>query len=510
MTTVRRPKWHPQPPPTPKIIHLPRRISRRKTPTKIGFLKSNSNSNPFLRRPQKGKLESLFDQERAFSYTIPPVVLLNSVERGKAENVPENEEEKWRFQAEMLRAECNFLRMEKEFVHKKFEKERVFLEKSLKSAVHTLLSGKKKIHEGESTNLVLEKEIEELTNKLELQISSRMKNPEAHSCSNFDKQASLLQKKLEKYNEVQDDCCVKEIPEVSAVSLPVNCVRDAKIICHSSSRRSSRFTDVETLRKKMERLSKGKLLKRMEEEYGYMLSATANYSVSSSASTSKRYDHAESSSYSFQQSSQETKSGELKPCSGRCKAIVRRIMEQVKAETEQWSQMQEMLSQVREEMEELQASRDFWEAQALESEQKIQTMNSNVEEWKKKTLSLEVRENQLQRQAQELQQELDKLKAEKSSEYNVKVSKDSAPISLGAQLAREKRMLMSHKKGHKHPSETADKKENDNNGEKKVVHKDGSRVQLNRHPFKEISNLSPLVRQNSRRYVYPLHSPNHS
>lgn len=104
--------------------------------------------------------------------------------------------------------------------------------------------GKKKIHEGESTNLVLEKEIEELTNKLELQISSRMKNPEAHSCSNFDKQASLLQKKLEKYNEVQDDCCVKEIPEVSAVSLPVNCVRDAKIICHSSSRRSSRFTDV--------------------------------------------------------------------------------------------------------------------------------------------------------------------------------------------------------------------------------------------------------------------------
>lgn len=105
--------------------------------------------------------------------------------------------------------------------------------------------GKKKIHEGESTNLVLEKEIEELTYKLvELQISSRMKNPEAYSCSNFDKQASLLQKKLEKYNEVQDDCCVKEIPEVSTVSLPVNCVRDAKILCQSSSRRSSRFTDV--------------------------------------------------------------------------------------------------------------------------------------------------------------------------------------------------------------------------------------------------------------------------
>lgn len=61
---------------------------------------------------------------------------------------------------------------------------------------------------------------------------------------------------------------------------------------------------VENLRRKMEGLSKGKLLKRMEEEYGFMLSATANYSTPSSASTSKRYDLADSSSYSFQQSSQ--------------------------------------------------------------------------------------------------------------------------------------------------------------------------------------------------------------
>ena len=65
-------------------------------------------------------------------------------------------------------------------------------------------------------------------------------------------------------------------------------------------------------------------------------------------------------------------------CSGRCKSMVRRIVEQVRAETEQWSQMQEMLGQVREEMEELQASRDFWEDQALNSEFEIQSLRSKV------------------------------------------------------------------------------------------------------------------------------------
>ena len=65
-------------------------------------------------------------------------------------------------------------------------------------------------------------------------------------------------------------------------------------------------------------------------------------------------------------------------CSGRCKVIVRRIMEQVRTETEQWSQMQEMLEQVREEMEELNASRDLWEDRALDSEYLIQYLRSAV------------------------------------------------------------------------------------------------------------------------------------
>lgn len=65
-------------------------------------------------------------------------------------------------------------------------------------------------------------------------------------------------------------------------------------------------------------------------------------------------------------------------CSGRCKLLVRKIVEQVRAETEQWSQMQEMLGQLRQEMEELQTSKDLWEAKALASNDKIQSLESKV------------------------------------------------------------------------------------------------------------------------------------
>lgn len=76
--------------------------------------------------------------------------------------------------------------------------------------------------------------------------------------------------------------------------------------------------------------------------------------------------------------SQEMVSGIAGACSGHCKSVVRRIIEQVRVETEQWSQMQEMLAQVRSEMEELQASRDFWEDQALKSDAHTQSLCSAV------------------------------------------------------------------------------------------------------------------------------------
>lgn len=65
-------------------------------------------------------------------------------------------------------------------------------------------------------------------------------------------------------------------------------------------------------------------------------------------------------------------------CSGRCKAMVLRIVEQVRAETEQWSQMQTMLERVRGEMEELHASRDYWEARAHDSNCEVQSLRQDV------------------------------------------------------------------------------------------------------------------------------------
>lgn len=69
---------------------------------------------------------------------------------------------------------------------------------------------------------------------------------------------------------------------------------------------------------------------------------------------------------------------EKKDCSRQCKAVMRKIADQVRAEAEQWSQMQEMLCQVRKEMEELQCCRDFWQNRALVSDSQIQDLHSSV------------------------------------------------------------------------------------------------------------------------------------
>lgn len=79
------------------------------------------------------KLGVLFDEEREFR-------------RGRVDDrvdgvgAEEVGEEKWRFQAEMLRAECNLLRIEREVAVKKMERRRVQVERLLRSAVQSLLS----------------------------------------------------------------------------------------------------------------------------------------------------------------------------------------------------------------------------------------------------------------------------------------------------------------------------------------------------------------------------------
>lgn len=69
---------------------------------------------------------------------------------------------------------------------------------------------------------------------------------------------------------------------------------------------------------------------------------------------------------------------EKRDCSKHCKAVMRKIADEVRAEAEQWSQMQEMLNQVRKEMEELQSCRDFWQNRALEADSEIKNLHSSV------------------------------------------------------------------------------------------------------------------------------------
>ena len=135
----RRPKWRPHapPPPTPRILHFSRR-----RPSSRRDLKSNTTN----------RLGALIDRERRAR--VPIVVLDNNnssegerrrerVENESRSHSPKGwalEEEKWKFQAEMLRAECNLLRMEKEIAVKKLERTRVKMETTLRSALHTLVS----------------------------------------------------------------------------------------------------------------------------------------------------------------------------------------------------------------------------------------------------------------------------------------------------------------------------------------------------------------------------------
>jgi len=94
-------------------------------------------------------LGTLFDREKRAPAEAPinvPMVMLDRCEERRERVIIERgdgsllEEEKWKFQVEMLRAECNLLRMEKEIAVKKLERTRSKMERTLRSAVHTLVS----------------------------------------------------------------------------------------------------------------------------------------------------------------------------------------------------------------------------------------------------------------------------------------------------------------------------------------------------------------------------------
>ncbi|XP_040995251.1 protein Daple-like isoform X1 [Juglans microcarpa x Juglans regia] len=511
MSTIkatRRAKWqYPPPPPTPRILHLPRR-PRRRAPKNVASKPAATEA----RRDRKGKLEALFDQERVFARTGVPLVLLDygggeeserrrvRVEESSSESGSGGgsvAEEKWRFQAEMLRAECNLLRMEKEIAVKKLERSRVKMERTLRSAVQTLVSGRKKISEENNLSMGLEEEIQDLVEKLEkLQRSSEFKDFEVRNFSNFDKQASLLRRRLEKFGATSGEICLKEIREMAEASLSMETSCEVNECLVSSGKGNT--LQVEILRRKMEALSKGILLDRMEEEYRSMLS-TPHSSVASSASSSMRIEFPNSSSTSARQPEQKTKSPEDNLCSGRCKAIVRRIVEQVRVETEQWSQMQEMLGQVRKDMEELQASRDFWENRALNSDDQIQTLRSTVQEWRHKAMSSESKANELQLQMSEIRRALEWMRKEQNSVVSEPI------IGQDAQNETEKRVLVCRLKENHCTDDNANKEVS--RDRRRIPHTSSSGfVAQKRLPFRDIGNSSSLIRQNSKA-VFPLHCP---
>lgn len=119
---ARNGRWKPALPPAPVILNLPRRWrqTRASAPPKPGLCRN---------------LGDLLDEERSARPPEPAP----SCSSGESVGVS-GAEDGWRFQAEILRAECNFLRMEREVAQRKLERNRAQMEDALKSAMESLVS----------------------------------------------------------------------------------------------------------------------------------------------------------------------------------------------------------------------------------------------------------------------------------------------------------------------------------------------------------------------------------
>ncbi|ESQ30343.1 hypothetical protein EUTSA_v10011423mg [Eutrema salsugineum] len=480
MMMMKKSKWqYPQVgPPTPRILQLPRRHSVRRHAAKVKTTPSSSSSSSH--KDQRVKLEVLFHQERSFDRgTSPgPIVTVNDEEkegrrRGKVADgreiggFDEVEEAKWRFQAEMLRSECNLLRIEKDIAMKKIERRKKRMERTLRSAVHTLLSGKQRISEGKKESQVLEDEISCLIEKLNELKSPKVKDIEVRNCRhNFDRQASVLRRELEKFDEgVSEEVCVKGIQKMAEASFLVNpnILADQNVLKNNKG-------NIDTLSSTMEALSKGVLLERMKKEYGSSLFAPSTSVVSQ---TIDLQDVSVQDMYNKAIKVNEEK----QDCSRHCKAVMRKIADEVRAEAEQWSQMQEMLGQVRNEMEELQSCRDFWQNRALDSDSQIQSLHSSVEGWRRKALSSEAKLKNLQAEVCGLQEDIERLR----KEHKLEPEKNKLPSES------EKRVLICRLKENRHS----------NNGDwsKSSEGRTTTKPSCSRPPLREIKNVSVTARQ---------------
>lgn len=285
-------------------------------------------------------------------------------------------------EAEILRAECKFLRLEREVAIRELAKNRERMETSIRSALSFLVSSRKKIDGSAATTS--DEEIGDLVEKLEeLNVSSGRRWGRCKP-TNFD----MLRRRLEK-NGVEP-------------------LRDIQVIsnkCDGSSCRRN-YHNAEKLRRKMERLSRGMTVRM--EEYGLLLSATAG---SEAATVAKRRVRA----HQLQVDQEKEREWVAASRCCNCKEVLARVVEQVKAETEQWNEIQAMLRQLRSEMDDLHSSRDVWQRRATTSDFNLRSVHSHMMEWRERALLSERKAAELKESVLSLQSKLHSMRDENSS-----------------------------------------------------------------------------------------------
>ncbi|KAM3314846.1 hypothetical protein ACQJBY_033559 [Aegilops geniculata] len=438
---------------TPRILNLARRSSS------AGGRPSRSAARPQQPRPvpKVVNLGALFEMERRVRglESAPPSPPCS---RGAAREDAAEQEEKWRFQAEILRAECNFLRMEREVALRKLDCHRGQMEAALKTAVETLASGRKKIDGSGEVGVAaaLEEGIEDLEEMMqELRVEkesgrramSGMRELRRSHGRNFDRQASSLRRRLERMPPADAESTIKDIREIARPLSP-RPPPPAEEDDGDDHVPSANLSDVEMLRVKMEGMSKG--MRERMAEYSRRLEAvgaggdnpgcqsrkcgsrhsrkasacsqrswsgSSNASNGSNAAAAFRQNASHGASVASEKHQHPQKivaeDGKLVRSGSccDCKEIVGKIMKQVRAESEQWTEMQDMLEQVRLEMQELQASRDTWQRRAIASDISLGSLNSEMLEWKQRAQGSEQHAEELQKKVSELQGKLHTFKS---------------------------------------------------------------------------------------------------
>ncbi|KAF5197217.1 Myosin-like protein [Thalictrum thalictroides] len=151
---------------------------------------------------------------------------------------------------------------------------------------------------------------------------------------------------------------------------------------------------------------------------------------------------------------------------------------------DQWLQMQEMLERVRDEMQDMQNTRDFWQDRALESDNQVQSLQSSVQEWKQKARYSEAKVTELEKHISELHLQLGRLKDEPRRE--------SAKIPRDTHKEKEKHVLICRLKENHQRDFSGNKKKDTGNGiwRKEQARGSGS-VLPKRSPLRDMQN-SPL------------------